>query len=282
MEISKSLFHNDTAHRSLSADPVNGILSCGFLIKPTDRFSHDTVLFSHYGAFLLLSGSGRYSDPEGSQIELTPGCFVQRMPGKPHVTEVTPDGKWLEFFVCFGRDYYEYMADQGLLSRNPVLLHPLTPPLVHSCSALLERFRTTPDDGTFSLFLSMQEFTVTLTQTALQESRGAWSAALRKGAELLCLAEPSFPSPVSVARQVGMEYDTFRKHFKAAFRCSPSAYQMQYRLNCSKQLLLDSGQSIQEIAAACRFADAFAFSKAFRRYYGLSPSQFRKHFSHFV
>ncbi|HIS78945.1 MAG TPA: helix-turn-helix transcriptional regulator [Candidatus Caccousia stercoris] len=57
---------------------------------------------------------------------------------------------------------------------------------------------------------------------------------------------------------------------------------LQYRLNYSKQLLLDSGQSIQEIAAACRFADAFAFSKAFRRYYGLSPSQFRKNFSHFV
>ena len=69
MNIPAELFHNDTAHRSLSADPVNGILSCGFLVKPTDHFSHDTMLFSHYGAFLLLSGSGRYSDPSGREVE---------------------------------------------------------------------------------------------------------------------------------------------------------------------------------------------------------------------
>ena len=91
------------------------------------------------------------------------------MPGKPHVTEVTPDGKWLEFYACFGRDYFTYMADQGLLSRQPVLFHSLTPALVDSCRALLERFRTVPEGRNFSLFLSMQEFVVTLTQTALQE-----------------------------------------------------------------------------------------------------------------
>lgn len=246
MNIPAELFHNDTAHRSLSADPVNGILSCGFLVKPTDRFSHDTMLFSHYGAFLLLSGSGRYSDPSGREVELTPGCFVQRMPGKPHVTEVTPDGKWLEFYVCFGRDYFTYMADQGLLSRQPVLFHSLT-------------------------------------QTALQERLTGWDDALTWASELLCLpGEEGYPFPVAVAEQMGMEYETFRKRFRAAFGCPPSAYQMQYRLNESKRLLLDTHLSVQEIADTCCFSDGFAYSKAFRRFYGLSPVQFRKSFSYFV
>ena len=283
MNIPAELFHNDTAHRSLSADPVNGILSCGFLVKPTDHFSHDTMLFSHYGAFLLLSGSGRYSDPSGREVELTPGCFVQRMPGKPHVTEVTPDGKWLEFYVCFGRAYFTYMADQGLLSRQPVLFHSLTPALVDSCRALLERFRTVPEGRNFSLFLSMQEFVVTLTQTALQERLTGWDDALTRASELLCLpGEEGYPSPVAVAEQMGMEYETFRKRFRAAFGCPPSAYQMQYRLNESKRLLLDTHLSVQEIADTCCFSDGFAYSKAFRRFYGLSPVQFRKSFSYFV
>lgn len=283
MQIPASLFHNDTAHRSLSQDPVNGILSCGFLAKPTDRFSHDTVLFSHYGAFLLLSGSGRYSDPTGREEALSPGCFVQRMPGKPHVTEVTPGGKWLEFYVCFGRDYFEYMANQGLLSRQPVLFHALTPALLGSCRALLERFRTVPEGRSFSLFLSLQEFAVTLTQTALQERFTGWDGALTRASELLCVpGEESYPSPAAVAAQVGMEYETFRKRFRGAFGCPPAAYQMQHRLNESKRLLLDTGMSVQEIASVCRFADGFAYSKAFRRNYGLSPTQFRKSFSHFV
>lgn len=154
MEIPKELFRTATLHRSLTDDPINGILSCGFLIKPTDRFSHEELIFPYYGGLLLLSGSGTYSDPSGKRVPLTPGCFVQRMPGKPHTTEVVPDGNWLEFFVCFGKDFYEAMADQHLLSREPVLFHPLTEAMVENCRFLLERFRSTPDFQLFSLLLA--------------------------------------------------------------------------------------------------------------------------------
>ncbi len=274
IKIPSYLFQNATVHKSLTPDAVNGILSCGFLVKPTDRFSHDVITFSHYGAFLLLSGSGVYSDSHGRKTELTPGCFVQRMPGEPHITEVTGDGKWLEFFVCFGRDFYEFMARQGLLSRNPVLFHPLTESLLQRCISLLERFRTVSDRQIFSLFLSAQEFVMALTNTAQNEQFERWDRKMAQACALLCASD--YPSPVEVAEKIGMQYETFRKRFKAAFLCSPSAYQMQYRLNDSKRLLLDSNMTIGEIAWQCRFADAFSYSKAFHKYYGLSPTQFRK------
>ncbi|MGI5958628.1 MAG: helix-turn-helix domain-containing protein [Massiliimalia sp.] len=278
MQIPEYLFETSTIHRSLTSDQANGILSCGFMFKPTSRFSQEHLTFPHYGAFLLLSGSGFYSDPQGRKAELSPGCFVQRMPGCPHTTGVTPDGKWLEFYICFGRDFYEAMADQGLLSREPVLFHSLTQPLLDNCISLQERFRVTPDSQLFSLFLAVQEFALAITQTAQKEQIGAWEGVLAKAAEILCTPTPDYPTPQKTAALVGMEYETFRKRFKTAFHCSPAAYQMQHRLNCSKQMLLDSQKTVQEIAWACRFSDGFAFSKAFRNHYGVSPSQFRKRY----
>lgn len=276
MEIPKELFRTATLHRSLTDDPINGILSCGFLIKPTDRFSHEELIFPYYGGLLLLSGSGTYSDPSGKRVPLTPGCFVQRMPGKPHTTEVVPDGNWLEFFVCFGKDFYEAMADQHLLSREPVLFHPLTEAMVENCRFLLERFRSTPDFQLFSLLLAAQEFAAALTQSAQNKQILPWENRLSKAAEFLCTPMPEYPSPAQAAAMVEMEYETFRKRFKTAFRCSPAAYQTRHRLNYSKQLLVGTKKTIQDIALACGFADGFAFSKAFRQYYGMSPTQFRK------
>lgn len=279
MEIPKELYKNATIHRNLTADSVNGILSCGFLVKPTDKFSDRMITFSHYGAFLLLSGSGVYFDEDGRKIDLKAGCFVQRIPGKSHTTQVTPDGKWLEFFVCFGKDLYEYLAQQKLLSREPVLFNTITESLLNRCVSLLDEFKTTPDSRMFTLFLSAQEFAMALTKTSQNEQFRAWGGQMAKACDLLCTIENfSYMSPVQVAEKIDMEYETFRKRFKDVFNCSPSVYQMQYRLNYSKQLLLETNKTIQQIATDCCFADSFTYSKAFKKYYGFSPTQFRKRY----
>lgn len=279
MEWSGKIFETSTIHRSLTPDPVNGILSCGFLRKQGSRCRSENLNFPHYGAFLLLSGSGTYSDLSGREIALRPGCFVQRMPGCPHTTKVVPDGKWLEFYVCFGRDFYEAMAGQGLLSRTPVLFHGMTEALVQNCMILHERFCITPEYANYSLFLAVQEFVLSITQTAQKEQAGVWEGPLARAAQILCTPDPEYPTPARTAEMVGMKYETFRKRFRTAFQCSPAAYQLQHRLNCSKQMLLDSDRTVQEIAALFRFSDGFAFSKAFRKYYGMSPGSFRKYYT---
>jgi LacI family transcriptional regulator len=50
---------------------------------------------------------------------------------------------------------------------------------------------------------------------------------------------------------------------------------MRQRLARSKQLLRDPGRKMVEIAEACGFEDASAFSKAFRSHEGSSPSAYR-------
>ncbi len=64
----------------------------------------------------------------------------------------------------------------------------------------------------------------------------------------------------------------FSRHLGAA----PHAYYLDLRLDAARRLLQQTERSLMEIAVACGFASASAFSRAFRRRYGRSPRDVRR------
>lgn len=71
------------------------------------------------------------------------------------------------------------------------------------------------------------------------------------------------------------EYHFFRS-FRQAFKVTPYQYLSGKRLDHAKGLLALPGKSVSEAALACRYPDAFAFSKAFKRRFGYAPSVWKK------
>lgn len=58
--------------------------------------------------------------------------------------------------------------------------------------------------------------------------------------------------------------------------CAPIEYVNQYRVHFAAQKLTDTDESVSEICYACGFSSTSYFSRAFRKIYGVSPSDFRK------
>ena len=83
-------------------------------------------------------------------------------------------------------------------------------------------------------------------------------------------------TPVEVSQMVDIPYENFRKKFKTYYDLSPAAFQMRFRINHAKKCLLETHKKISEIGEICGFADAFCFSKAFKKQCGISPQEFRK------
>ena len=275
MGISQSYFKNDSVYGNLSRNPRNGTIGCGFLFKPDASYSQ-SLCFEHYGAFYLLSGKGMYRDESGRETPVYAGDYVQRLPDVPHSTTVYPTGDWLEFFICFGAETYEHLADLNLLSREPVIHPGLSTILFKKCAYLLAYMKNGSGDRQPFLYLQLQEFAMELYQHSLHKQMGLGVQRLmQKASELLC-TPPEFKSPHEVAALLDMGYENFRKKFKAYFHDSPSVYQLNARINYSKTLLLDTKKSLNEIALLCHFSDAFAYSKAFKKYYGIAPSLFRQ------
>lgn len=79
--------------------------------------------------------------------------------------------------------------------------------------------------------------------------------------------------------QIAAEYNFsasyLTKIFKEHTGTSPIKYVNEYRLKIAKTMLIDTNLSVKEIAEKTGFVDQFYFSKCFKNYCGMTPSQYR-------
>lgn len=75
-----------------------------------------------------------------------------------------------------------------------------------------------------------------------------------------------------VARASNMSRYHFFRLFRAAFGISPHQYLCQKRLQNGRELLLSGQAPVFDVALRCGFADLPSFSKAFKRRFGVCPS----------
>ena len=78
-----------------------------------------------------------------------------------------------------------------------------------------------------------------------------------------------------VARYLNIDRSYFSSVFRHGTGISPSEYLLQLRMRESCRRISDPSVKIQEIAHCVGYDDALTFSKAFKRYFGVSPKAFR-------
>ena len=66
--------------------------------------------------------------------------------------------------------------------------------------------------------------------------------------------------------------------FRGRYGCTIYEYVLKLRMERAKELLEDEDNKILDIAERLGYADNHYFSRAFRNYYNISPSQYRKDF----
>ena len=87
-------------------------------------------------------------------------------------------------------------------------------------------------------------------------------------AESLSIAE--------LASVAGLSRSHFCRAFRASFDLSPRQYIESRRIERAQQLMIETDQSLLQIALACGFSEAAHFSKTFRCVVGQSPSCWRR------
>lgn len=82
-------------------------------------------------------------------------------------------------------------------------------------------------------------------------------------------------TPSKVANEIGFSEYHFHRMFAAALGESISEYIKKRRLALAAERLLQSSDSIMEIALSCRFDSQEAFTRAFKRAFGITPGKYR-------
>jgi len=79
-----------------------------------------------------------------------------------------------------------------------------------------------------------------------------------------------------VARMAGLNRTYFSTVFSKTFGMPPAEYIYKVRMDRAKDLLLGTSASITEIAYSLGYPTLFAFTRAFKKFFSLSPSEYRR------
>ena len=74
----------------------------------------------------------------------------------------------------------------------------------------------------------------------------------------------------------GIRESYFQRLFKEKYGMSPKKYIIQLKINHASELLFLERHTVSQIAEMCNFADIYFFSRQFKEYMGLTPTQFIK------
>jgi AraC-like DNA-binding protein len=157
-----------------------------------------------------------------------------------------------------------------------------------SAAALLERTvrdsRRNPAPGAGAVFGKLSELLFVDAIRAYLETRSGqhdWTAGLHDSTVSRALAlihqKPDASWTLeSLARAVGMSRTALAEHFTRCTGSAPMQYLSQWRLRLAADSLGHTDRAIKVIAEAAGFGSVAAFTRAFKREFGLAPAKWRR------
>jgi len=220
-------------------------------------------------------GEGRL-DHAGMSYRLGPGQTMLVTMPHPHRYWLERGGHWEYFWmVLTGREALR-LAHAVLDTAGPVLMPDAgqIDRLAAACLGLIGMSAPGPGLASAQAYGAM----AALHDAAFGRPEGAAPPVPPALARVLAHVADHLARPLPVDRLAavaGMSRAHFVRQFTAHLGVPPSGYVLARRLERIERLLLATGMTVTDIAAATGFADGNYLAKAFRRQRGLAPLAFR-------
>lgn len=214
----------------------------------------------------------------GREHALSPGKVFSYGPGIPHWITTDENAPLVKYFVDFkGPDARKLLRRYGLT--------PGAATQVASPEAILRVFddliANGENDSRYSPLLCatiLQQLILKIAETAATEEAHTTAAfstyqTCRDFIRANCLTIRSLDQ---VARQCRIDAAYLCRLFRRFDDQSPYQYLMRLKMTAAAQRLQAPDARVKEVAYALGFGDAFHFSRAFKKVFGVSPDAFRK------
>jgi AraC-like DNA-binding protein len=141
-----------------------------------------------------------------------------------------------------------------------------------------------PRDGSATVLAKLSELlfvqAIRRCIDSLPPGQKGWLGALRDryvGRALVSMhADPAHPWTVDeLARQAGLSRSALAQRFSELLGQPPMQYLAQWRLHAAARELRNGGKTLAKIAGAAGYESEPAFSRAFKRQFGLPPASWR-------
>ena len=226
--------------------------------KCKPKHSFGPYIRDHAIVHLVLSGKGQLTDKYGEHTVNAGELFIIRRDEETVYTADAEDPWHYAWIACVGEGEKLYAEASSV--------HKIPAGILRELCELISLGTTARDAYTALLYsLTHKLF------TGKEPPRDRLSEIKRR-------IEYSYMDQISVgslAKEFGYERSSLYRSFVSRYGIGAKEYLTDIRMTRAKDFLA-SGRTVQETAYLVGFRDEFGFSRAFKKYYGVPPSAYKK------
>ncbi len=256
-------------------------LVCGGVERMNDDYVVERADFPYYAIEWVIDGRGLLT-MGGKTHELAVGSLFAYGPGIPHrISNVRPDNMRKYYLDLAGSEAARRLKELGLLQGRPIKIG--RPHEFVELWNLIDResrdvsghSHVICETLTRAILQKIEQRMITATVSESPEAFQSFEMA-RAFIEERFL---EFRTVEDVAAEIGFSPVYLSRLFKRFAGSGAYKYLLRLRMNYAAELLLEGGLKVKVVASRLEYADAFQFSRAFKRVYGVPPSSLTKTFS---
>lgn len=272
----KTLFLRPNANRLLRRAALWGHITAAFKEHGNTPDSKHNFVSQSFCLNLVLRGTGRYIHNTGETYPLKPGYVFIREPNTSHSTLIDAESDYAEWFVVYDAATANVFNAIGIAPPACVFSVGCNSLLLDKITEITECIRQPQDKiSPVGLQLRLASFLDYLYQRANHNRESdTWSRVVEEACEWLDNPEHDWIDLEQLATQLGVAYPSFRRAFTELKGMPPGEYRIRHRLNRACHLLAEN--SVKATSERLCYADPFAFSAQFKRYMGISPSDYQQ------
>lgn len=230
---------------------------------------------------VITGGHGVYR-VKGKTYELGEGSAFVIFPGVESIYQASTEDPWSYFWVgLHGYNVEEFFTGMNITPDNPIIELSDTSEIEASVEELMSASQMTHANELIRLgqtirFLGLLEGRQKLGEGQGAEKRYPARAYVEYAMDFIRNNYRSEVKIGEIAEYIGINRCYLARNFKKETDMTPKEYLINYRMERAALALTGSDTPISQVATSVGYPDQMAFSKAFKKKYGVGPQRYRK------
>jgi AraC-like DNA-binding protein len=226
----------------------------------------------------IINGEGSFESSSCKTTKIEAGNMIFLFPGEWHTYKPSKIRGWEEYWIGFKGNFINDLFLNNFLSKkNPVLNIGFNEQIINLFKQAIEIAGLQKTGYQHLLAGIICHLIASISYIEKNNAfRDKEAINLIEKARMLMRANADDDlTPQEIAKTLNISYSWFRRIFKQYTGFSPSQYQMEIKIQQSKDLLTISTMTIKQIAFALNFVSSSYFVTFFKSRTGMTPSDYR-------
>ncbi len=248
---------------------------------PTSHWFNPTYgrILHEYQLVYITKGEGIFESTNCKPVKIQSGTIILLFPDEWHTYKPNNEIGWDEYWVGFNGDYIIKLISNNFFSKkSPLFDVGFNEQIVALFKQGIEtaNFQKTAYQQVLSGITSLLLGSIFYSEKNNAFRDKAIISQIDKARMMMRENSEGNLNPPSIAKALNLSYSWFRRVFKEYTGFSPAQYQMELKIQKSKELLTSTIMPVKEIAFDLNFESISYFITFFKSKTGMSPIEYRK------